>query len=44
MTLPHTRVQRQASWVSAQVVVGRVGRVRSLLNDLETLDEAEEAQ
>lgn len=41
MTLPHTRVQRQASWASAQVVVGGVGRVRSPLDSLDTLDDIE---
>jgi hypothetical protein len=41
MTLLHTRVQMQASWASAQVMVGGVGRVRSPLDSLDTLDDTE---
>lgn len=41
MALLHTRVQRQASWASDQVMVGRVGRVRSPLDSLDTLDDTE---
>ena len=41
MALLHARVQRQASWASAQVMAGGVGRVRSPLDSLDALDKAE---